>query len=99
MILQAFVDDSGSEPQSFAFILAGFVARPLQWATFTVEWERTLHRPPRLEYFKNNESMGLKDQFDRQSLIFHRILLNRRLSSGGIPNLGRCKLPIYMQAN
>jgi hypothetical protein len=66
MVLQAFVDDSGSDPQSFAFVLGGFVARPPQWAAFTDEWERALHRPPRLEYFKNNEAMGLKDQFDRK---------------------------------
>lgn len=65
MIVQAFIDDSGSDPQSLAFILAGFVASPRQWAAFREEWERTLHRPPRLEYFKNNEAMGLKDQFGK----------------------------------
>ena len=58
MVLQAFVDDSGSDPQSFPFVLGGFVARPTQWAAFTDEWERALHRLPRLEYFKNNEAMG-----------------------------------------
>jgi hypothetical protein len=31
----------------------------------TDEWEKTLRRPPRLEYFKNNEAMGLKDQILR----------------------------------
>ena len=65
-VLQAFVDDSGSDPQSFAFVLGGFVARPLQWTAFTHEWEKVLHQPPRLEYFKNNEAMGLKDQFDKK---------------------------------
>ncbi len=64
MILQAYIDDSGNEPGSRAYILAGFVASPLQWAAFSDEWERTLHRPPRLDYFKNNEAMGLKKQFD-----------------------------------
>jgi hypothetical protein len=63
MALQGFVDDSGSEPQGPIFVLAGFVASPLQWVDFTDEWERTLHLPPGVNYFRNNEAMGLKGQF------------------------------------
>ena len=65
MVLQAYIDDSGSDPRSLAFVLAGFVASPTQWAAFSDEWEKTLHQPPRLEYFKNNEAMALKEQFDK----------------------------------
>lgn len=65
MVLQAFVDDSGSDPQSLAFILGGFVASPIQWVAFSDEWDRTLRLPPKLNYFKNNEAMGLKGQFDK----------------------------------
>jgi hypothetical protein len=64
MVVQAYVDDSGNEPKSRAFVLAGFVASPVQWAAFSDEWEKTLHRAPKLDYFKNNEAMGLKKQFD-----------------------------------
>jgi hypothetical protein len=65
MMLQAFVDDSGSDPQSFVYVLAGFVASPAQWAAFTDEWEKALNQSPRLAYFKNNEAMGLKGQFNK----------------------------------
>lgn len=65
MIVQAYIDDSGNEPQSLAFILAGLVASPAQWVAFSDEWKNTLHKPPRLDYFKNNEAMGLKGQFDK----------------------------------
>lgn len=65
MVLQGFFDDSGSDPNSFVYILAGFVASPAQWAAFTDDWEKALHQPPRIEYFNNNEAMGLKGQFDK----------------------------------
>lgn len=66
VLQQAAVDDSGSDPKSFAFVLAGFVATPDQWAAFSDEWEDTLRRPPRLDYFKHNEAMALKKQFDKK---------------------------------
>jgi hypothetical protein len=61
--LRAAIDDSGSEEQSTAFVLAGFVATVTQWAAFTDDWDRVLKKPPALGYFKNNEAYGLKDQF------------------------------------
>jgi hypothetical protein len=65
MVLQAHVDDSGNEPQSRVFVVAGFLASSVQWAAFSDEWEKTIHRAPKLDYFKNNEAMGLKKQFDK----------------------------------
>jgi hypothetical protein len=66
MVLQAYVDDSGNEPQSLFFVLGGFIARSAQWATFANEWQAALHASPRIEYFKFNEAMGLKKQFDKE---------------------------------
>ena len=63
--MQAYIDDSGSDPRSLAFVLAGFVASQSQWAAFSDEWKKALNRPPRLSYFKNNEAMALKGQFDK----------------------------------
>jgi hypothetical protein len=65
MIMQAFVDDSGSEPQSLFFVLAGFIAPSCHWTSFSSEWQVVLSQEPRIEYFKFNEAMSLKGQFDR----------------------------------
>jgi len=66
MVMQAFVDDSGSDLQSRLFILAGFVASPEQWLVFTDDWQKALDLGPGLEYFKSNEAYGLKNQFDKK---------------------------------
>jgi hypothetical protein len=66
MVLQAYVDDSGSEPRSTFFVLGGFIARSDQWGLFADEWGAALHRAPRIAYFKLNEAMGLKKQFDKE---------------------------------
>jgi hypothetical protein len=69
MILQpqAMIDDSGSEPQSYIFVLGGFIAPAAQWAKFSAEWQAALDQPPKLDYFKLTEAMSLsaKGQFSR----------------------------------
>jgi hypothetical protein len=62
---QTFIDDSGSDPNSFVFVLAGFCATPVQWAAFTDDWVKALAISPSLDYFKHNEAMGMKGQFDK----------------------------------
>ena len=62
-MLQAFVDDTGSDPHSRMFILAGFVATVPQWQTFRNEWQRVLDTPPTIAYYKNNQAYGLKGEF------------------------------------
>jgi hypothetical protein len=44
MGLQAYVDDSGNEPQSAFFVLGGFIAWSDQWGLFADEWKAALHR-------------------------------------------------------
>jgi hypothetical protein len=63
-MLQACIDDSGSEPQSPTFVLAGFLANVTQWELFTNLWEAKLKEHPKIEYFKMSEAMGLHDQFE-----------------------------------
>jgi hypothetical protein len=63
---QAVVDDSGSEPNSQFFVLAGFIASANNWAAFSDEWQAALDQTPRLEYFKMKEAIRLKDQFDEK---------------------------------
>jgi hypothetical protein len=62
MALQAFIDDSG-RGQDPAFVLAGWIASPEQWAEFSDEWIRILHQSPGIEYFKMQEAWRLKRQF------------------------------------
>jgi len=63
MMLQAFVDDSGSDWQSNVFVLAGFVATADQWDAFNKDWHKALREPPSLACFKSNECYGLKGEF------------------------------------
>lgn len=64
MVLQAAVDDSGSDPRALFFVLGGFIARRDRWAAFADSWKTALRTPRRIDYFKFNEAMGLKKQFD-----------------------------------
>lgn len=66
MVLQAWIDDSGSEPQSTFFVLGGFVAQHDQWAAFSDQWQAVLDQSPKLDYFKMNEAFRLRGQFDRR---------------------------------
>jgi hypothetical protein len=64
-MLNAYFDDSGSDPNSIAFILAGFVAPNDKWNKFQIAWDLALHEPPGIKYFKSNEAYGLKGEFHR----------------------------------
>ena len=66
MTLQVFLDDSGSEPTSAVFVVAGFAAPAVQWAAFAPAWRAVLAEPPHLEYFKMTEAGRLRQQFDRK---------------------------------
>jgi hypothetical protein len=64
MALQAFIDDSG-RGQHPAFVLAGWIASPEQWAEFSDEWKRVLHQSPRIEFFKMGQAWWRKGQLCR----------------------------------
>jgi hypothetical protein len=62
-MLQAFFDDSGSDPKSRAYVLAGYVGSLETWTAFSESWDYHLKKKPQLEYFKMSEAMGFHDQF------------------------------------
>jgi len=62
-MLQGYFDDSGSEPQSFAFVIAGYILSSEQMAAFADDWLIALHQKPRIEYFKMAEAFGGYGQF------------------------------------
>lgn len=66
VVLQAFIDDSGSEPNSPVFVLAGYIATTEAWARFADDWAAEMAGDdefPTIKYFKMDEAMGLRDQF------------------------------------
>jgi len=65
MVLQGFFDDSGNEPTSPIFVLAGFITTNQQWAAFSDEWQLALDEPPRLKYFKMAEAEHCRGQFSK----------------------------------
>jgi hypothetical protein len=46
------------------FVVAGFVASSTQWLAFICDWSAALLARPRIAYFRYNEAMGMKGQFD-----------------------------------
>lgn len=62
-IWQAFIDDSGNKSHSPVLVLGGFVAPYKVWEKFTLEWQRMLDMPCRIEYFKMSEAAAFSDQF------------------------------------
>jgi hypothetical protein len=67
MVLQAVIDDSGNEPKSIFYVLAGFVSPVSKWLSFSDEWDNALKLSPSTEYLKTSEAMNLSasGQFSR----------------------------------
>ena len=63
---ELYVDDSGSEPNSVVFFLAGFISTVERWTVFSNEWDSALGIPPQLDYFKMSEAAGFWEQFSRK---------------------------------
>jgi hypothetical protein len=63
IFLQGAFDDSGSDPTSPIFVLAGFVANAGQWRRFAKAWQTKLAADPAIEYFKMSEAMDGRGQF------------------------------------
>ena len=56
MILQAYIDESGSRNQDNCLVLAGFISPAQEWAAFSDEWQACLDATPSLRYFKMREA-------------------------------------------
>lgn len=64
IMLQAFIDDSGSEPTGGSFVLGGLIAPVDRWIEFVPAWDACLKQDPPLAYFKAAEAHGLSGEFD-----------------------------------
>jgi hypothetical protein len=56
LILQSFIDESGSKNQDSFFHFAGFLASAEDWALFSSKWQSCLERNPSIECFKMREA-------------------------------------------
>lgn len=56
VILQAYVDESGTRNQDACMTFAGFISPAEEWAEFSNEWQRCLDAPPTLKSFKMREA-------------------------------------------
>ncbi|MGA9414040.1 MAG: hypothetical protein WBV60_05070 [Terriglobales bacterium] len=64
--LRGFFDESDTqEPgDKRVFLLGGWVTSVELWDRFSDDWNRVLHQPPVISYFKHNEAKGLSGQFE-----------------------------------
>jgi hypothetical protein len=71
-LLNAFVDDSGSDKQGPAYLLTGYSSDFDSWADFSRDWKASLAAYPAIGYFKMREAESQKGQFDgweREAII------------------------------
>jgi hypothetical protein len=64
MILQAFLDDSGSGKKEPFFALAGFISTVEAWAEFSNAWEKALAADPAIPYFKMSNAYAQRGVFN-----------------------------------
>lgn len=63
LMLQAFIDDSGSEPAGHSFVLGGLISTVDKWADFVPEWDTCLKQDQPLAYFKATEAHNRAGEF------------------------------------
>jgi len=63
-VLQAAIDDSGSDQQGPVYVLSGYLAQSGEWAKFADEWDAKLKEPPAIKYFKMSHAKRLEGEFD-----------------------------------
>jgi uncharacterized protein DUF3800 len=63
LMLQGYIDDSGSDKQGPVYVLSGYLAKASEWGIFADEWDTQLKKLPAIQYFKMSEAESLKGQF------------------------------------
>ena len=65
MTLNAFIDDSGSSPDSKLFVLAGCVSTAELWSGFSDQWQAACAEPPVISDFKMSAAWRLSGEYWR----------------------------------
>ena len=63
VFLQAFIDDSATEPASGRLFMAGYINTVEKWAKFSDDWDAALKRHPSIKYFTMKEAYPVRGQF------------------------------------
>jgi hypothetical protein len=86
-LLQIVIDDSGrGQERGPAFVLAGYIARVLNWDAFADAWQTVLAEKPAIDYLKGSEAFRLAGQFrgwseaKRDAKVIRLISLIRKYS-------------------
>ena len=58
MVLEGYVDDSGSSPDGNVFVLAGYISTAEKWAEFSSEWERICDQDPKTPGYHKKRYIG-----------------------------------------
>lgn len=87
MLTQAVIDDSGSKGQGDTFVLAGFIGRADDWASFADRWRSALERPPAISRFKFWEFAHGEGAFSRLS----ELARNKKVSDAFGPGAIACR--------
>jgi hypothetical protein len=62
-MLTAYIDETGTDPNQFAFNFAGWVSKQDEWDKFSDEWLEALQKKPSILYFKHYEAKSQSGQF------------------------------------
>ena len=71
-MLQGYFDDSGSEPNSQIFVLAGYIHPASGWAEFSDEWSAALKQRPKIKTFKMSHAFSGRGEFSGIDLEFRK---------------------------
>jgi hypothetical protein len=63
LMLQGYIDDSGSDMQGPVYVLSGFIGHVEEWAQFSDKWDIELRKTPAISYFEMSDAESLKEQF------------------------------------
>lgn len=63
LMLQAFIDESGTHADTPICVLGGYVSTVERWAAFTDVWTRTLQEEPAISHFHAADMLGMRNQF------------------------------------
>ena len=68
MAMQAFFDESAISPtEGKVLVMGGYLGTVEEWDRVVAEWDECLHRHPKIEYFKSDESRHFSGEFYRFS--------------------------------
>jgi hypothetical protein len=79
-MMQGYFDDSGSEPKSFTFVLAGYMLPSEQMIAFSEDWKTALSERPKIQLFKMHDAFHGDREFQCWGSEFRKAKVRDLLS-------------------